>query len=72
MVGALLPRPPPPARRPQTAPANGGPRVWVLRDGAPEAVPVTTGATNGRVTEITGGGLAAGAEVITEMLGPAR
>lgn len=72
MVGALLPRPPAPARRPQAAPVNGGPRVWVLRNGEPTPVPVTTGATNGRVTEITGGGLEAGAEVITEMQSPAR
>jgi HlyD family secretion protein len=50
-------------------PANGGaPRVWVLRDGRAVALDVKTGATNGRVTEITGGALKAGMQVITETL----
>ena len=47
--------------------AGGGGRgvVWVLRDGKPVAVPVRTGATDGSYTEITGGGLKAGDQVIT-------
>jgi HlyD family secretion protein len=47
--------------------AGGGGRgvVWVLRDGEPGAVPVRTGATDGSYTEILGGGLKAGDEVIT-------
>lgn len=47
--------------------AGGGGRgvVWVLRDGEPVAVPVRTGATDGSYTEITGGGLKAGDQVIT-------
>ena len=48
------------------APAKGRRRVWVLRDGAPQAIEVKTGATNGKVTEIVGGELEAGMEVITE------
>ena len=66
LVGALLPRPPPQARKVQTMTTNGAPRVWVLRDGHPVAIEVQTGATNGRVTEITGGSLEAGTQVITE------
>jgi HlyD family secretion protein len=38
----------------------------VLRNGTPEAIEVRTGATNGKVTEIIGGELKAGMEVITE------
>jgi HlyD family secretion protein len=71
VVGALMPRPPsqPPKVK---ATANGGmPKVWVLQDGQPLAVEVQTGATNGRVTEIIGGSLKAGMQVITEALGSA-
>jgi len=47
--------------------AGGGNRgvVWVLRDGAPVRVPVITGATDGSYTEVIGGELKAGDEVIT-------
>jgi HlyD family secretion protein len=62
----LLPRPPRPV--PKSQPAGGTPRVWVLRDGQPVSVAVRTGGTNGRVTEITGGDLRAGINVITEMV----
>lgn len=70
LVGALVPRPPRQAPKTQ-APRGGTPRVWVLRDGQPWPVEVQTGATNGRVTEITGGTLEPGTEVITEALGSA-
>jgi HlyD family secretion protein len=41
-------------------------QVWVLRDGAPVAVAVTPGISDGRMTEITAGGLQAGMLVITD------
>ena len=41
-------------------------QVWVLRDGAPVAVPVTPGISDGRMTEITGGTLKVGMAVITD------
>lgn len=68
VIGALLPRPPSLPKKVKTT-AGGVPRVWVLRDGAPAAVDVQTGATDGRVTEIVDGPLAEGTEVITESLG---
>ena len=40
-------------------------QVWVLRDGVPAAVAVTPGISDGRMTEITGGDLKAGMDVIT-------
>ncbi len=40
------------------------PGVWVLRDGAPVRVRVTAGATDGAFTEVTGGELQAGDEII--------
>ena len=41
-------------------------QVWVLRDGVAVAVAVTPGISDGRMTEIIGGDLQAGMEVITE------
>lgn len=55
-------------KRVRTTQPDGTARVWVLRDGQPVAIEVETGASNGRLTEITGGGIEAGTEVITEMV----
>lgn len=64
LLGLIMPDPP--ARRQD----NGtGPAVWVLRDGAPVQVPVSTGSSDGRLTEITGGDLAEGDAVITGQAG---
>jgi HlyD family secretion protein len=68
VMGALMPRPPAEAKKATTMTSKGSPRVWVLRDGQPDAIDVQTGATNGRVTEITGGDIKAGMQVITEAL----
>jgi HlyD family secretion protein len=67
-LGMLMPRPPSSARRSPQAqtPTQGEQRVWTLENGAPVAIPVQLGATDGRHTEITGGELQAGMEVITE------
>ena len=69
VMGALMPRMPRQVPRSQQKAGSGTPRVWVLQEGQPVAVDVTTGATNGRMTEITGGDLKAGMQVITEALG---
>jgi HlyD family secretion protein len=68
---ALLPRPPAPVRKAMApAPAaDGMQRIWVLRDGEAVSLDVKVGATDGRVTEIVGGELKAGMEVVTEALG---
>lgn len=44
-------------------------RVWELRDDEPVPIPVTTGATNGRWTEITGGDLVAGTPLLVDIAG---
>jgi HlyD family secretion protein len=51
-----------------TKKASGGvaKQVWILRDGAPVAVNVTPGISDGRMTEITGGDLTEGMPVITD------
>jgi HlyD family secretion protein len=71
IVSNLLPRAPGPAPKQPAQTKGSEQRVWVLRDGAAAVVRVTTGVTNGRHTEITGGDLAPGAQVVTESLGPA-
>lgn len=43
-------------------------QVYLLKDGAPVAVPVKTGLTDGRFVEITEGGLQVGDELIIEQL----
>lgn len=51
----------------RSASAPGGRRrIWVLRDGQPVAVPVVTGISDGRMTEVSGEGLSEGVEVIVE------
>jgi len=52
------------------APTSGRERVWLLRDGAPVAVPVVTGLDDGTFTEIVQGDLRPGDQVITAEGGP--
>lgn len=67
IVSRLLPRPPQPPQKKATQMAtNGAPRVWILRDNQPVAVPVQTGVSNGRLTEILGGELQEGTAVIVD------
>ena len=46
-------------------------RIWVLRDGNPSPVTVTTGQTDGRYTEIVEGNIKEGTPVITDSSGAA-
>jgi len=68
VLGSLMPRPPDMNRRPDLGQANGKRQVWVLKDGAPAAVPVVTGVTDGKVTQIVTGDLPAGAAVIVDAI----
>lgn len=69
LLSSLMPRPP--AAKSQTqspvTAKDGSQRVWTLRDGRAVPLQVKTGTSNGRVTEIVGGELQDGMEVITEM-----
>jgi HlyD family secretion protein len=69
IVGSLLPRPPAPTKSSTNGSAAQGAaqKVWVLRDGGPVPVPVTVGVTDGRFTEVVGGELEAGMEVIIDL-----
>lgn len=69
LVAKLLPRPPR-----DTSPklartsAKGTQQVWVLHDGEPAPITVSVGATDGRMTEVTGAELRPGMQVVTESL----
>lgn len=69
-IGAtLLPRMPRSGTRKSaaaTASTAAARQVWVLRDGQAVPVAVTPGISDGRMTEITGGDLQAGMQVITD------
>lgn len=73
ITGALVPRRPrrgnDSAEKGATPSRGAGQTVYVLgEDGQPRPVQVTTGDTNGSVTEITGGGLKPGMTIITGQL----
>lgn len=66
-VQNLIPGPPPKpaaAEQPQALKTGEQVRLWILREGKPVALPVRTGLTDGRVTEITGEGVSDGLPVI--------
>jgi HlyD family secretion protein len=68
LLGQLLPHPP----RPSSNQQNGTERskkqqiVWTLQNGKPTSIAVTTGATNGLMTEVTGGDIREGAKLLVE------
>ena len=55
-----------------TTAALNNPRVWVVHDGKPAAIPVTPGATNGKLTEIKPGALTPGTPLIVEAVKEAK
>jgi HlyD family secretion protein len=69
MLGGLMPGPP---RDPEKQVKTGTQQVWLLRNGAPVAVPVTVGPTNGRQTEVRGSELKEALPVITDSLGASQ
>jgi HlyD family secretion protein len=73
LVGMLLPRRPREEKRAvDTGKAGPEARVWVLRDGEPQAIQVKTGVTNGLVTQIVAGPLEPGTEVLIDALAGPR
>ena len=67
LVSRLLPGPPPEAPKARRSEApEGGTQVWVYGEGEPRAVPITTGVSNGRYTEVLVGELTPGIAVITD------
>ncbi|HQI81404.1 MAG TPA: efflux RND transporter periplasmic adaptor subunit [Deltaproteobacteria bacterium] len=69
MISKLFPRPPRGAQKSKQEKAN--PReqtVWVLKDRKPVPVKVTTGATDGSMTEIVRGDIAPGTALVVDAL----
>ncbi|WP_374522877.1 efflux RND transporter periplasmic adaptor subunit [Hydrogenophaga sp.] len=68
LLSKLMPRAPRTGARPAPGDAGAGAQrqVWVLRDGQAVPLRVSTGISDGRQTEITGGELQAGMAVITD------
>jgi HlyD family secretion protein len=68
LLGSLLPHPPADrsSQRTPTKAIGSSQQVWVLLDGKATAIPVAVGVTDGRFTEILGGGLKEGMQVITD------
>jgi HlyD family secretion protein len=70
LLEAMLPRPPgrSSASKPKEKTAtDGGQKVWTLEDGAPVAIPVTLGATNGVLTEVLAGGVTPGMRLVIDV-----
>ncbi len=74
IVSKLLPRFPQRQRRAgaEGAVAPGARQVWVLESGRPVAVAVTTGVSDGRLTEVSGDAIHEGMVVITDQLGATK
>lgn len=66
--------PGPPAFRPPSKPEDTGANrtVWMLRNGAPAAIPVVIGATDGKRTEIVKGEIAPDQKVIVDAVAAKR
>lgn len=65
----------PPRRVPDVGKAGSDRRhqhVWTVEDGKPVEIPVTVGASDGRMTEIVTGSVQPGLEVLTDILQPAK
>jgi len=69
ILSAILPHPPAQTSTPRED-ANGkgkDQQVWILRDGQLTAVSITKGLSDGKMTEVTGGELEPGMELVTDM-----
>jgi len=68
IMSMLMPRPSRERGRAPGARESAGARVWVLQDGAPRQLPVSTGLSDGRMTEIVASELQPGMRVIVDQL----
>ena len=64
LIGMIMPRRPQSAQ--SSAPDGEDETIWILRDGIAIEVPVTTGESDGRMTAVSGEGLAEGDAVIID------
>jgi HlyD family secretion protein len=67
IVSAILPRRPPSNRKRPTTSEPSGQKVWMLTDSGPVAVAVTTGVTDGQMSEVVTGDLEPGLAVVVDV-----
>jgi HlyD family secretion protein len=67
ILTAILPRRGGPPRDRPTAKKSGEQQVWILRDGRPVAVSISTGVTDGQMTEVVEGDIQAGIELVVDV-----
>jgi len=68
LVGTLLPRPPAQQAKQKESSQSKEKQVWLLKDGQPQPVMITTGATDGLMTQVLEGDLEPGMQVITDSI----
>ncbi len=72
-VSQLMPRPPRDTKsRSRVNENKNQPTVWILRDGQTIAIPVSTGSTNGIITEVTSDDIKPGMAVIISTMSSGR
>lgn len=70
---SFFPRPPSAQQKPREVNARQRtPQVWVLRNGALVALSITTGASDGQWTQVTGGEVKAGNALLTDVVSSAK
>ena len=67
LLRSILPHPPSRDRSPTNDLAGKGKRVWVVANGELKAVEVTTGLSDGQMTEILAGDIEPGMEAVTDL-----
>lgn len=67
-MSKLLPRPPAPPARKTGSQTVEGPRIWILRDGLPVAIPVTPEASDGTFSAIREGRVEPDAPLIVDVV----
>jgi len=69
LVSKILPRPPrSPSFREEAMSGAKRYRVWTVHNGRLEAIPLTTGATDGVMTEVTGGNIEPGMALVIDIV----
>jgi len=70
LLSKILPRPPrsAPSFREEARTGTKQQRVWTVRNGQLEAIPITTGATDGVMTEVTGGEIEPGVALVVDLV----
>lgn len=68
VLSRMMPGPPPSgtAKTAKVDERPGARQLWVLKDSQPQPLPVTTGITDGRMTEVSGEGLSESLPIITD------